>query len=38
MHRSELRDEYICSWCEIREDCLLVVPYPNSICEIRRFP
>jgi transcriptional regulator with XRE-family HTH domain len=34
----ELRDQYFCSWCEIREGHLLVVPYPNSRCEIRRFP
>jgi hypothetical protein len=34
----ELRKEYICSWCEIREGHLLAVPYPNSRCEIRRFP
>jgi transcriptional regulator with XRE-family HTH domain len=34
----ELRNEYICSWCEIREGHLLAVPYPNSRCEIRRFP
>ena len=34
----ELRDEYICSWCEIREGHLLAVPHPNSRCEIRRFP
>jgi transcriptional regulator with XRE-family HTH domain len=34
----ELRGEYICSWCEIREGHLLAVPYPNSRCEIRRFP
>lgn len=34
----ELRDQYICSWCEIREGHLLAVPYPNSRCEIRRFP
>jgi len=33
----ELRGEYICSWCEIREGHLLAVPYPNSRCEIRRF-
>jgi transcriptional regulator with XRE-family HTH domain len=33
----ELRGEYICSWCEIREGHLLAVPYPNSKCEIRRF-
>ena len=35
---TELRNEYICSWCEIREGHLLAVPYPNSRCEIRRFP
>ena len=34
---SELRDEYICSWCEIREGHLLAVPHPNSKCEIRQF-
>jgi transcriptional regulator with XRE-family HTH domain len=34
----ELRSQYICSWCEIREGHLLAVPYPNSRCEIRRFP
>jgi len=34
----ELRDEYLCSWCEIREGHLSAVPYPNSKCEIRRFP
>lgn len=34
----ELRDEYLCSWCEIRDGHLLAVPYPNSKCEIRRFP
>lgn len=34
----ELRQEYICSWCEIRDGHLLAVPYPNAKCEIRRFP
>ena len=34
----ELRNEYICSWCEIRDGHLLAVPYPNSRCEIRQFP
>jgi transcriptional regulator with XRE-family HTH domain len=34
----ELRGEYICSWCEIREGHLLAVPYPNSRCEIRQYP
>lgn len=34
----ELRNEYICSWCEIAEGQLLAVPYPNSRCEVRQFP
>lgn len=34
----ELRNEYICSWCEIREGHLLAIPSPNSKYEIRRFP
>jgi transcriptional regulator with XRE-family HTH domain len=33
----ELRGEYICSWCEMREGYLSVVPHPNSKCEVRRF-
>jgi len=33
----ELRGEYICSWCEIRDGHLLAIPYPNAKCEIRRF-
>jgi transcriptional regulator with XRE-family HTH domain len=34
----ELREGYLCSWCEIKEGHLLSIPYPNSPCEIRRFP
>jgi len=33
----ELRGEYICSWCEMREGYLSAVPHPNSKCEVRRF-
>ena len=33
----ELREEFICSWCEIREGMLLALPYPNPKREIRRF-
>ena len=33
----ELRGEYICSWCEMREGHLSAVPHPNSKCEVRRF-
>ncbi len=34
---AELRGEYICSWCEMREGYLSAVPHPNSKCEVRRF-
>jgi hypothetical protein len=34
---AELRGEFLCGWCEVREGHLLAVPYPNSMCEIRRF-
>lgn len=33
----ELRGQYICSWCEMREGYLSAVPHPNSKCEVRRF-
>ncbi len=33
----ELRGEYICSWCEMREGYLSAIPHPNSKCEVRRF-
>lgn len=33
----ELRDEYICSWCEVRDGQLFAIPHPNSKREIRRF-
>lgn len=36
----ELRDSYVCSWCEIKERRLLLVPHPQSRSEVRevRFP
>jgi len=34
----ELRDEYVCSWCEIKEGHLIAIPHPHSSVEIRRFP
>jgi transcriptional regulator with XRE-family HTH domain len=34
---TELRGEFICSWCEMREGYLSTVPHPNSKCEVRRF-
>jgi hypothetical protein len=33
----ELRGEYICSWCEMREGYLSSIPHPTSKCEVRRF-
>lgn len=34
---SELRGEYICSWCEMRDGYLSAVPHPKSKCGVRRF-
>jgi len=36
----ELRDSYACSWCELSENRLLLVPHPQSRREVRevRFP
>ncbi|MFP5227315.1 MAG: helix-turn-helix domain-containing protein [Acidobacteriota bacterium] len=31
----ELRDEYVCSWCEEREGSLVLIPYPQSGCRVR---
>ena len=33
----ELRGEFICSWCEMRDGYLLAVPHPKSKCQVRRF-
>jgi transcriptional regulator with XRE-family HTH domain len=33
----ELRDEYICSWCEVKEGQLLSIPHPLSRCPVRQF-
>jgi transcriptional regulator with XRE-family HTH domain len=33
----ELRGEYLCSWCELRDGYLSAVPHPISKCEVRRF-
>jgi transcriptional regulator with XRE-family HTH domain len=33
----ELRDGYTCSWCELHENRLMVVPHPLSPCSIRQF-
>jgi len=36
----ELRDRYVCSWCELAESHLLLVPYPKSREPVRqvRYP
>lgn len=33
----ELRDEYACSWCEIRDGEITLIPHPLSRCPIRQF-
>jgi hypothetical protein len=34
---TELRDGYVCSWCEIDRGELIVIPHPHSHQEVRRF-
>jgi transcriptional regulator with XRE-family HTH domain len=36
----ELRDEYACSWCELKDGQLLLIPYPQLKNQVRqvRFP
>ena len=31
----ELRDGYACSWCELQEGRLLLIPHPLSPCNVR---
>jgi transcriptional regulator with XRE-family HTH domain len=33
----ELRDEYVCSWCELRGKSLLLIPSPQSREPVRQF-
>jgi transcriptional regulator with XRE-family HTH domain len=33
----ELRDGYICSWCEVNGNRLLVIPHPLSPCRTKEF-
>jgi transcriptional regulator with XRE-family HTH domain len=33
----ELRDGYLCSWCEVDRGLLTIVPHPHSHQEVRRF-
>jgi transcriptional regulator with XRE-family HTH domain len=33
----ELRDGYACSWCDLLDDQLLLLPHPLSPCNVRKF-
>lgn len=33
----ELRDGYACSWCELQDGCLMLLPHPLSPCGVRRL-
>ncbi|PYU85383.1 MAG: hypothetical protein DMG51_08910 [Acidobacteria bacterium] len=33
----ELRDGYACSWCDLLDDQLLLLPHPLSPCNARKF-
>ena len=33
----ELRNGYVCSWCQIDRGQLIVIPHPNSHQDVRRF-
>ena len=33
----ELREGYACSWCEVGESQLTLLPHPLSACAVRRY-
>jgi len=33
----ELRDAYLCGWCEIQKNRLFIIPHPLSPCKVRVF-
>ncbi len=33
----ELRENYVCSWCELRDKQIVLVPHPLSGCSVRQF-
>jgi transcriptional regulator with XRE-family HTH domain len=33
----ELRGDFLCSWCELRDGYLWSIPHPLSKCQVRRF-
>jgi hypothetical protein len=34
---TELRDGYVCSWCEVDRGQLLIIPHPQARLQVRRF-
>jgi transcriptional regulator with XRE-family HTH domain len=34
---TELRNGYVCSWCEVDRGQLIIIPHPHSHQEVRRF-
>lgn len=34
---TELRDGYVCSWCEVDRGQLLIIPHPHARLQVRRF-
>jgi len=34
---TELREGYVCSWCEVNRGQLFIIPHPQSRREVRRF-
>ena len=33
----ELRDAYVCAWCEVHKNRLIAIPHPLSPCRVREF-
>jgi hypothetical protein len=33
----ELRDGYVCSWCQVDHGQLIIIPHPQSPQDVRRF-
>jgi hypothetical protein len=33
----ELRNGYVCSWCQVDRGQLIVIPHPHSLQDVRRF-
>jgi hypothetical protein len=37
MSSSELRDGYLCSWCQLEKGKLIAIPHPQSRLAVRHF-